>query len=107
MKTADNYFRGFPALWNVAAFYLFVLKPSPALAALIVGTLAGLTFIPFKFLHPMRVARMRAVNIAALALWSVLALIAVIRDLDPGPWVAGGLLAIGAYFLGIGLTEKR
>ncbi len=21
MKTADNYFRGFPTLWNVAAFY--------------------------------------------------------------------------------------
>lgn len=107
MKTADNYFRGFPALWNVAAFYLFVLKPSPALAAFIVGALAVLTFTPFKFLHPMRVARMRAVNIAALALWSVLALIAVIRDLDPGPWVAGGLVVIGAYFLGIGLTEKR
>ena len=27
MKTADNYFRGFPALWNVVAFYLFLLKP--------------------------------------------------------------------------------
>jgi phosphatidylcholine synthase len=25
MKTEDNYFRGFPALWNAAAFYLFVL----------------------------------------------------------------------------------
>src|SRR4029077_1362196 len=24
MKTADYYFRGFPALWNVAAFYLFL-----------------------------------------------------------------------------------
>ena len=29
MKTADSYFRGFPALWNVAAFYLFVVKPPP------------------------------------------------------------------------------
>ena len=27
MKTADNYFRGFPALWNAVAFYLFVLRP--------------------------------------------------------------------------------
>ena len=24
MKTADNYFRGFPALWNLVAFYLFL-----------------------------------------------------------------------------------
>src|SRR2546430_16073806 len=29
MKTADNYFRGFPALLNVAAFYLFLLQPAP------------------------------------------------------------------------------
>jgi phosphatidylcholine synthase len=107
MKTADNYFRGFPALWNAAAFYLFLLKPMPALAATIVVVLAALTFVPFKFLHPMRVARLRALNIAALILWSVLALIAVLRDLDPGPWVAVGLVAIGLYFLGVGLTEKR
>jgi phosphatidylcholine synthase len=107
MKTPDNYFRGFPALWNAAAFYLFLLKPWPPLAAAIVIVLAGLTFVPFKFLHPMRVTRLRAVNIAALLLWSVLALIAVLRDLDPGPWVAGGLVVIGAYFLAVGLTEKR
>jgi phosphatidylcholine synthase len=55
----------------------------------------------------MRVARLRAVNVAAVILWSVLALIAVLSDLDPGPWVAGGLLAIGLYFLGVGLTERR
>jgi phosphatidylcholine synthase len=107
MKTPDNYFRGFPALWNAAAFYLFLLKPWPPLAAAIIIVLAGLTFVPFKFLHPMRVTRLRAVNIAALLLWSVLALIAVLRDLDPGPWVAGGLVLIGAYFLAVGLTEKR
>ena len=34
MKTADNHFRGFPALWNVAAFYLFLLNLPPALATL-------------------------------------------------------------------------
>src|SRR4030095_14741783 len=48
MKTADNYFRGFPALWNAAAFYLFLLKPTPWLAAAIVAALAALTFVPFK-----------------------------------------------------------
>ena len=107
MKTADNYFRGFPALWNAAEFYLFLLKPPPLLAAAAIVLLAGLTFVPFKFLHPMRVARMRAVNIAAVMLWAVLALIAIWRDLDPGPWVTGSLVVIGLYFLAVGLTEKR
>ena len=32
MKTADYYFRGFPALWNVAAFYLFCSSPRPGSA---------------------------------------------------------------------------
>ncbi len=34
MKTDDNHFRGFPALWNAAAFYLFLLHPPPWLASL-------------------------------------------------------------------------
>src|SRR5258708_15179846 len=68
MKTSDNYFRGFPALWNAAAFYLFLLKPTALFAAATIVLLAGLTFVPFKFLHPMPVARMRAFNIAAVIL---------------------------------------
>jgi len=106
MKTADNYFRGFPALWNAAAFYLFLLKPTPLLAGVTIVLLAALTFAPFKFLHPMRVTRLRAINIAAMILWAILALIALWHDLDPGPWVSGSLVVIGLYFSSVGLTEK-
>jgi phosphatidylcholine synthase len=106
MKTEDNYFRGFPTLWNAVAFYLFVLEPGPWLAAAIVAALAALTFAPFKFLHPFRVVRLRIVSIAALVLWSVLAAYALLQGLAPGPWVKGGLIAIALYFLGVGLTEK-
>jgi phosphatidylcholine synthase len=107
MKTEDNYFQGFPALWNVAAFYLFVLKPPPALGAAVIVLLAALSFMPFKFLHPMRVRRLRVMNVLAVALWSVLAVIAILRDLDPGPWVAGALFAVALYLIAVGLTEKR
>jgi phosphatidylcholine synthase len=107
MKTADNYFRGFPTLWNAVAFYLFVLKLAPWLAAAIVALCAVMTFVPIKFVHPVRVVRLRALTIAALALWSILALVALARDLAPGPWVAGGLLLVALYLIGVGLTEKR
>ena len=107
MKTEDNYFRGFPTLWNVVAFYLFVLKPPSWATALVVALLALLTFVPFKFLHPFRVARLRMVSIAAVVLWSALAAIALARGLAPGPWVTGALVALAAYFLAVGLTEKR
>jgi phosphatidylcholine synthase len=102
MKTTDLCFKGFPALWNAAAFYLFLLAPSPWLAAAGVASLAVLTFLPFKFVHPMRVRRLRLVNIAALALWSLLATVALYRDLAPGPWVSAALAAVGLYFLLVG-----
>src|SRR3954470_10923696 len=55
MKAADNHFRGFPALWNLAAFYLFLLHAPPAISTLGIAALIVLTFVPFHVLHPVRV----------------------------------------------------
>jgi phosphatidylcholine synthase len=55
MKTDDNYFRGFPALWNVIAFYLFVSGASPAVGAVTVAAFVAMTFAPVHFVHPFRV----------------------------------------------------
>ena len=106
MKTADNYFRGFPAVWNAAAFYLFLLRPEPWVAAVAIAVLAALTFVPVPFVHPFRVGRLRIVNAALLAAWSVLALVAVLRGMMPGPWITAGLCVIGLYFLGAGLLRR-
>jgi phosphatidylcholine synthase len=105
MKTKDNYFRGFPTLWNAVAFYLFLLKPQPWLAAAAVATLAVLTFVPFKFVHPFRVVRLRGLNIAAVLAWAGLASVAVLSDLEPGPWVTGALVAVAVYVVTVGLTD--
>ncbi|MEA3051308.1 MAG: phosphatidylcholine synthase [Sphingomonadales bacterium] len=55
MKTEDNYFRGFPALWNVVAFYLFAAQPGPMVGAAAVIVFAILSFAPIRFVHPFRV----------------------------------------------------
>jgi hypothetical protein len=52
------------------------------------------------------VKRLRGLNIAALVTWSLLALVAILRDLEPGPWVAAGLVIIGLYFVAIGLLDQ-
>src|SRR6201991_1581511 len=39
MKSEDNHFRGFPALWNAVAFYLFLLRLSPEMSSLVVPVL--------------------------------------------------------------------
>jgi phosphatidylcholine synthase len=107
MKTSDNYFRGFPTLWNVVAFYLFLLRPDPWLVAGVVLLLAIATFLPFKFLHPFRVERLRLVNLAVVVLWSILGAYAIATSLAPGALATGTLVLLAVYFLGVGLTEKR
>jgi phosphatidylcholine synthase len=105
MKEADGYFRGFPALWNLAAFYLFLLKPAPWLGAGAIVILAAATFAPIYFVHPVRLRRWRALNLAMLVLWAALALFALMRDLDPPSWVAAALGAIALYVVSVGLLR--
>jgi phosphatidylcholine synthase len=107
MKTKDNYFLGFPAVWNVPAFYLLLLRPDPWVAAAAILLLAAATFLPVPFVHPFRVRRLRVVTVSLLAIWSVLASIALWRDMMPGPWITAGLCAIALYFLGAGLWRER
>src|SRR5476651_248506 len=75
MKAADNHFRGFPALWNAAAFYLFLLHWPPATSSVAVFVLIVLTFVPFHVLHPVRVVRLRVLTLFLIAIWAVLAIV--------------------------------
>jgi len=106
MKTDDNYFKGFPALWNLAAFYLYALEPPPWLAVAAVAMLTALTFVPIRFVHPLRVKRLRILNIALIAAWGVLALIPLAKNLAPGPYVTIPLAVIAGYFLIAGLFRE-
>src|ERR1700731_434967 len=84
MKSADNHFRGFPGLWNLAAFYLFLLRPPPAISSLAVIVLIVATFLPFYVLHPVRVARLRWLTLSLIALWAVLVVVTLAHDFDVG-----------------------
>jgi phosphatidylcholine synthase len=106
MKTRDNYFRGFPAVWNLAAFYLYLLEPPPWAAAIGVAALCVLTFVPIRFVHPLRVRHLRILNIALMAVWGALALFAIIQNLQPGPYVVLPLSGIAVYFLIAGFLRR-
>jgi phosphatidylcholine synthase len=107
MKTADHYFRGFPAIWNVAVFYLFLLELPGSLAAAIVVTLAVLTFVPLHFVHPIRIVRLRGLTVAALVVSALLAAYTLLQNLTPGFWVTALLCALAIYFLAIGLLRRH
>ena len=99
MKTADNHFRGFPALWNAAAFYLFLLHPSPAVSTLGIAARIALTFVPINVLHPVRVKRLRGLNLSLIAVWAVLAIMTVVQDFNVAMPVTALLCAIALYVI--------
>jgi phosphatidylcholine synthase len=107
MKDDNNYFCGFPALWNLIAFYLLLLRPAPWVVAAMVVVFAVLTFVPVRFVHPFRVRALRPVTVTLLAVWSALALAAVLHDLAPALWITASLCIIALYFLGVGLLPRR
>jgi phosphatidylcholine synthase len=106
MKTRDNYFKGFPAVWNVVAFYIFLVQPPAWASFLAVIALAALTFAPVKFVHPLRVAEFRALNIVLMGAWAVLALWVLVDSFEQPAAVTWALALIAVYFLAAGLLRK-
>jgi phosphatidylcholine synthase len=97
MKNVDNHFRGFPGLWNVVAFYLFLLHLPPALSSLAVAALIAATFLPFYVLHPVRTVRLRWLTLALIVLWGVLLIYTLLNDFDVGAGVTAALCLIALY----------
>jgi phosphatidylcholine synthase len=99
MKTKDYWFRGFPALWNVAALYLFVF-PLPQWAVALVLTLClAAMFLPVVFVHPMRVTRLRYLTFAVTALWGAAAFWLIWINFADAFAARSILLAASLYFV--------
>jgi phosphatidylcholine synthase len=105
MKTADGYFLGFPALWNIVVFYLFLIQPQPVLALAVVAAFVILTFVPLPFVHPLRAKRWPGFNLILLLAWAALALVAVAYHLSPPPAYVIALVVIAVYFVLVGLAR--
>jgi phosphatidylcholine synthase len=58
-KTPDHFFTGFPSYWNIVVLYLLIAKlPSMVNAAILVA-LAGLVFVPIRYVYPSRTPVLR------------------------------------------------
>ncbi len=105
MKTKDHWFRGFPALWNIAVLYLFVLRLPWMLSAalLVLGTVA--MFVPVVFVHPLRVVKLRIVTIGVTILWFALASAALVQGLVVDWPIKAGFAVVALYFLALPLVR--
>jgi phosphatidylcholine synthase len=101
-KAADHSFVGFPAIWNLVAFHVFAFALPLAGTALLVLGCVALTFVPLKWVHPLRTRRLWPLTAVAMALWALAATHVLLTGFPAGPWVQAILLLVVAY--GIGLT---
>jgi phosphatidylcholine synthase len=107
MKTPDNYFRGFPALWNVVALYLFVARPGADVGAVAVALLAVMSFAPIRFVHPFRVKDYQPLLRISALLWTIATLALVWPGWSPSAarlWLWASY-ASAAVLLGLGLIR--
>jgi phosphatidylcholine synthase len=106
MKTTDYFFRGFPVAWNMVVFTFFAVQPNEITAFAFVAFCSIATFLPIKFLHPVRVKRLRPLNLAVVALWSLFGLSALYYAFDMPGWAKLGILATGLYLFSIGAVVQ-
>jgi phosphatidylcholine synthase len=102
MKTPQNAFRGFPAVWNMAVFVLVAVGPPAWLSILVLALCGVLSFAPVEFVHPVRVRQLRPLTLAVAAVWGVFAIAALFMNLEPTDTVRIGLTLTTIYLAGIG-----
>jgi phosphatidylcholine synthase len=71
-KTDDGYFLGFPSLWNVVSFYLYMLPLNPWVSLAVVVVLAILTFVPTRHLYPSQPGRLNRIATLLGIPWAIL-----------------------------------
>lgn len=105
-KTADGYFVGFPALWNFACFYLFVFGAGEWTAIGLFLALAVLVFVPVKWIHPLRVEKLRPVTLTIVGCWALAAFLTIVGGF-PGHPVAQAVFVLAAvYVIALGVWRS-
>jgi phosphatidylcholine synthase len=104
-KTEDHCFVGFPAIWNIVAFYVFAFQMPSWLAGAIVLICVVFTFVPMAWAHPMRTPMLWPATLGLSAVWSVAAIVTLWSGFPAG-WAAQLALAVVAAY-GIGLALAR
>jgi phosphatidylcholine synthase len=106
-KSEDHCFVGFPAIWNIVAFYVFALNLPVWLATLLVLVCAALTFVPLRWAHPLRTPLLWPITLAVTGLWVVAAIITIWAGFPAGPMPTAILLLAALYGVGLALLRSR
>ena len=101
-KSDDHCFVGFPAVWNIFAFYVFAFASPPPITMGGVLLCVVLTFVPMRWVHPLRVVALRPVTAVLTLLWGLAAALTIWHGFPAHPAALAVLAGVGLY--GIGLS---
>ncbi len=102
MVSDDNYFIGFPVLWNMVVYYLvFVLDCSALMNGLLVVLFAILHFVPIKFAYPSQGSRLKGLTIAASLVFLIALPLTVYYYPEQPLWLKTLMMLNLVYFGGI------
>ncbi len=106
-KTDDYCFVGFPAIWNIVAFYVFAFQMPPWAAVVLVLVCAAMTFVPLPWAHPLRTPGLWGLTLAMTVLWCLAALFTVRSGFPATPVEKSIYIAAAAYGLVLALLRRR
>lgn len=105
-KADDHTFVGFPAIWNVIAFYLLAFSVSAAVAAAVILACVALTFAPFQWVHPLRVRALRRLTLTFTGLWAAAAVGTLVTGFPALPGLKAVLGVVAVYGVGLALAWR-
>ena len=99
MVSTDNYFIGFPVLWNLVVFYLFfVTELHPTINTVLILIFAVMHFIPIKFAYPSLTSKLRVITLVITVLFFA-TLVGILHYYPIRKmWLTGSALLVVGYF---------
>jgi len=106
MMTDENWFRGFPAAWNLVApiLYLYHARPCVGAVVSVALSIASLTNIPFP--HVLRAQYLRIVTLSVTVAWISAMVIGIVLLPHHHPWILRPILMTGSiYFVALAAVQ--
>ena len=108
--TNENYYNGFPAIWNVIVLYFYIFGTNQNFNLIFLILLILLKFSPIKCIHPLRVKKLKNLSIFFSVVWFLMSVLLItIKDLNINPfyeiflmfsWVVSNI-----YFISVSLFK--
>lgn len=103
-KTADHFFTGFPSYWNIVVLYLAVSGWSLTANALVLLALAGLVFVPIRYVYPSRTPVLMLPTNLLGAVWGIALLVMIWRYPEVSPSLRILSFVFPVYYVALSLA---